>query len=144
MSLSIMEGRNPPPPASHTIPDNPDMRKFWGTRRSSSYFKTVIGIIVAWGSYLALDAYLDRNKTHFLNQKLRVTPEEIKTRHRNILLSGQLRTTNLQLSSRVQKIDWTGNLRFDDGLDFAADVKAARTASAVDEDPLRVQSLERG
>lgn len=56
-----MEGRRPPPKASHPYPNVVQIAKFWGTPYAWNFFKFSTGFIVIYSSLFAFNLYLKRN-----------------------------------------------------------------------------------
>lgn len=114
-----MEGRRPPPKASHPFPDYANMRKFWNTPLSGAFFRSLATFISIYGSYLAINIYLTRHEEGFLGFKLTGTPEQFKKRFAIMEAKSKLiplGSPNIRFNIDDESKDLS--LRFDDGISF--------------------------
>lgn len=129
-----MEGRNPPPPASHPFPDNPDLRKFWGTPLSKGFFKFSAAIIAGWLTLVGINFYLTRNDTTLLGVDISGTPEQFKKRSDLIGKSSFIKLNNIPMQFKHERIFTKtpdgGDLRFDDGIEFITNIEPAANAKS--------------
>lgn len=127
-----MEGREPPPRASHPFPNNPDLTKFWGTPVVKPFFRfsfAIVGFVTAYGM---LQIYLSRNDTKLYGFiEIPKTKEEVdkKREIEEKFLNLKLRH-DLHLTPKHDKffgIDpITGrNLAYDEGIDFPVNVQTS-------------------
>lgn len=71
-----MEGRKPPPKASHPYPNVVELTKWWGTPMPWSFIKIASSVTVIFGSLFAINRYIHRNeKSRF---KIDLTEEQMK------------------------------------------------------------------
>lgn len=120
-----MEGRYPPPPASHPFPDNPDMTKFWGTPYYKAFFKSAAVVMAIVGTYVTISYQLNKDRTHFMGVRFAFTKEEIQKRLQIQEFSAKLATMSLPVEVRHRAIFPERNgadLRFDDGVTFSCTV----------------------
>lgn len=120
-----MEGRRPPPPASHPFPDAPAVDKFWGTPYAKGFFKFAIPFVTGWISLLCLNYYLTRNETHICGIKVSRTEEEIEQRKSLLRASSYITSLSLPLKLKVDRLvpdkdtPPGHDMAFDDGFEFA-------------------------
>lgn len=95
-----MEGRHPPPPASHPFTDNPRYDKFWGTPTMKGYFKFATSAAAIWVGLLSLNMYLTRNDTNRLGIKIPTT-EEVMKRKELLEIRGGLGRTNVPVEINI-------------------------------------------
>lgn len=109
-----MEGRQPPPKAKHTFPNNPNVYKFWGAPWGKTVMKSTFvgGCIMA--SLLAMNTYVTTGHPNIFGG-LPPTKEEVLRklelmRHQGSVMNAQLPVELVHTTNR--------NLEFDDGVKF--------------------------
>lgn len=114
-----MEGRKPPPRATHPFPDNPDMTKFWGPLSRAVFRCAGVFSLVA-GSYWGITIYLKRNDEYFMNVKINPTPEELEKKRLIFKNTPKIVLSGARVVLPVTNFD--RHLQFDDGIKFDAPV----------------------
>lgn len=113
-----MEGRHPPPKASHPFPDSVDLTKFWGTRTATGFFKFSACFILAFGSYLGGNMYLKREEKGLFGFDFSMTKEELEKKKKIMEFRAPLEFAGIPVSFKSQESLSKPELRFDDGIRF--------------------------
>ena len=123
-----MEGRRPPPRASHPFPDNPDLTKFWGTPVVKPFFRVYCAIAGAITVYGLINIWLTRNETAVYGIELPQTKEEWDKKQEIANTFSMIKSRyDLKLTPNHEKISLNPKkmkeLRYDDGMEFPVNVR---------------------
>lgn len=110
-----MEGRQPPPKAEYTFPNNPDVYKFWGAPWGRTVIKSTLVAGGILGSLLALNTYVTWGHPSIFGS-LPPTKEDVLRKRELMLHQPSLMQANHLPIETVHRVD--KNLRFDDGVKF--------------------------
>lgn len=118
-----MEGRHPPPKASHPFPNAPDLRKFWGTPAAKGFFKTVLVFLSVYGSLCGIQLYLLRDVKGPFGMDITMTEEQTQKRYEAILARAKnfpiIEGITFNMNDEIRN----PNFRFDDGVGFDTYIK---------------------
>lgn len=123
-----MEGRLPPPKATHPFPNTVDLTKFWGTRQVRGFALFSISVMTAWAALLGLSYAINKNNdTVFGIKNHPITREDIEKKRKLDESNLVVITNRLQLESVYKDVLAFGNkdadVRFDDGVKFVTSVE---------------------
>lgn len=118
-----MEGRFNLPDAKHNFPNNPNLRKFWGTPQSKSFFGIVGVVFGSFTVFLGLNSYLCRNEVGPYGYDLKLTDEQMDRKIELIRTKSEVRKLQLPLHFAQDENLLESNkspLKFDDGVQRVA------------------------
>lgn len=113
-----MEGRHPPPKASHPFPDSVDLTKFWGTGTAKGFFKFSICLFLALGGILGGNMYLTRNEKGLFGQDWTMTKEDMEKRRKILTFKIPTGLEDFPAGLRSQGSLGRVDLGYDDTISF--------------------------